>query len=236
MRVAPPLFSLQNVSYRVDGKDILSGITVDIGQGEYIGIIGPNGGGKTTLLRLMLGLSEPTAGKIVVNVPRAKIGYVPQRASSGDVTFPATVLEVIESGIVQPPPGPLLRTGGGVAHRKEQIHQAMKKTSVTHLSGRRIGTLSGGERQRVMIARALAGNPDVLFLDEPTAAIDPGSQEEFYTFLRKLHDTQKMTIVMVSHDTDAISHEVQRVLCLNRHLVCHGHPGDVMHNFEHYGH
>ncbi len=227
MRVAPPLFSLKNVSYRVDGKDILSGITVDIGQGEYIGIIGPNGGGKTTLLRLMLGLSDPTAGKIVVNVPRAKIGYVPQRASSGDVTFPATVLEVIESGAV-------VETSS--ATRLAHINNAMKKTSVSHLSDRRIGTLSGGERQRVMIARALAGNPDVLFLDEPTAAIDPGSQEEFYTFLRKLHDTQKMTIVMVSHDTDAISHEVERVLCLNRHIVCHGNPSDVMHNFEHYGH
>ncbi len=222
-----PLFSLKNVSYRVDGKDILSGITVDIGQGEYIGIIGPNGGGKTTLVRLMLGLEIPTEGTIAVNIAREKIGYVPQRASSGDTTFPATVFEVVESGTV---------SASSMEHRTKHIHDAMKLTGVTKLSRQRIGTLSGGERQRVMIARALAGNPDVLFLDEPTAAIDPGSQEEFYTFLRKLHDEKKLTIVMISHDTDAISHEVERVLCLNRHLVCHGHPDDVVHNFEHYGH
>lgn len=223
MPIKNALFSLKNVSYRVDGKDILLGITVDIGRGEYIGIIGPNGGGKTTLIRLMLGLETPTEGTIAVNIAREKIGYVPQRASSGDVTFPATVLEVVESGVICNDP-------------HQSVHDAMKLTGVTKLSRQRIGTLSGGERQRVMIARALAGNPEVLFLDEPTAAIDPGSQEEFYTFLRKLHDEKKLTIVMISHDTDAISHEVERVLCLNRHLVCHGHPDDVVHNFEHYGH
>jgi len=228
MPVAKPLFSLEHVSYSIGEKNILSGLTFEIRRGEYIGIIGPNGGGKTTLLRLLLGLAQPTHGSIVSQIDKAKIGYVPQRSSSGDAIFPATVEEIVVSGVI--------------AHvsnrdRERSVVKAMKTTGVSHLRRQRIGTLSGGERQRVMIARALAGEPDVLFLDEPTSAIDPESQEEFYSFLRELHK-KKLTIVIVSHDTDVIVHEVERILCLNRHLVCHGDPSDVLHKVrtEHYGH
>lgn len=117
------------------------------------------------------------------------------------------------------------------------LNRVMKTVGIAHLRQERIGTLSGGERQRVMIARALVGEPEVVFLDEPTSAIDPESQEDFYRLLRDLHK-KGLTIVIVSHDTDAIAHEVQRILCLNRHLVCHGDPADVMHKVhtEHYGH
>jgi len=227
MSVVAPIFALHSVSYAIDGKNILSNISIDIRRGEYIGIIGPNGGGKTTMLRLLLGLAEPTTGSVEVQIAKHKIGYVPQRSNGGDGAFPASVQEIVESGIFD----------ARSAHdRHHRIHEALKTTSTTHLLHRRIGTLSGGERQRVMIARALAGNPDALFLDEPTAAIDPGSQEEFYAFIRKLHMKKHLTIIMVSHDTDAIAHEVQRVMCLNRHLICHGSPKDVQHHIEHYGH
>jgi zinc transport system ATP-binding protein len=220
-----PIFALEHVSFVVAGKEILSGLTFEIRKGEYVGIIGPNGGGKTTLLRLLLGLAQPTHGTIASEIEKAKIGYVPQRVS-GDVTFPATVEEVVASGIF-----------GNVERSEWRIKRAMKTTGITHLRSQRIGTLSGGERQRVMIARALAGEPEVLFLDEPTSAIDPSSQEDFYDLLRDLH-RKGLTIVIVSHDTDTIAHEVQRILCLNRHLVCHGDPTDVMHKVhtEHYGH
>lgn len=228
MPVAKLLFSLRNVSFHIDGKVILSSLSLDINRGEYIGIIGPNGGGKTTLLRLLLGLAQPTHGTINRKIAPSRIGYVPQRMNGGDVTFPATVREIVASGIV---------TSLSSIERDRRIRKAMNTTSILRLKDQRIGTLSGGERQRVMIARALAGEPEVLFLDEPTSAIDPGSQEEFYGFLRKLHG-KGLTVVMVSHDTDAISHEVGRVLCLNRHLVCHGTPDDVMHkvHIDHYGH
>lgn len=224
MHAVTPLFSLKHVSFLVAGKEILSGISLDIHRGEYIGVIGPNGGGKTTLLRLLLGLNMPTSGTIDVHIDRSRIGYVPQRASTGEVLFPATVEEIVKSG-------------EGRGKREGSVEAALKTTKVSHLRDQRIGTLSGGERQRVMIARALAGNPEVLFLDEPTSAIDPASQEEFYAFLQELH-RKGLTIVMVSHDTDAIAHEVERVLCLNKHLVCHGEPDDVMHRVktEHYGH
>ncbi len=222
-----PLFALDHVSFVVAGKEILSGLTLEIHRGEYIGIIGPNGGGKTTLLRLLLGLEQPTHGTISSHIENVNIGYVPQRVS-GDVFFPATVQEIVASGIVR-------STSRHDAERR--MHAAMKTTGIAQHRSQRIGTLSGGERQRVMIARALAGDPDVLFLDEPTSAIDPASQEAFYELLRDLH-RKGLTVVIVSHDTDAIAHEVQRVLCLNRHLVCHGDPADVIHRVhtEHYGH
>lgn len=223
------LMTLTNVSYSIDNKKILSNISFTVGRGEYLGVIGPNGGGKTTLLRLMLGLIVPTAGTIKRMLPAERIGYVPQRAMSGDVTFPAIVQEIVESGIMKN----LSRT-----EREYSVREAMKTTGIVHLAQRRIGVLSGGERQRVMIARALAGQPEMVFLDEPTAAIDAESQEEFYGFLRHLHRDRHLTIIIVSHDTDALAHEVQRVLCLNRHLVCHGHPEDILHgaHIEHYDH
>ncbi len=220
---------LDRVSYDIERKSILSNISLRIDRGEYVGIIGPNGGGKTTVLRLMLGLATPTKGTVTVHVPKKKIGYVPQRASSGDSMFPASVHEVVESGIIDS----LSRK-----ERNSRVKEALHMVEMTEHSSQRIGTLSGGERQRVMIARALAGKPEILLLDEPTAAIDPNFQEDFYRFLRSLHRDHHMAIIMVSHDTDAIAHEVQRIVCLNRHLVCHGKPEDVLHNahVEHYGH
>lgn len=220
-----PLFTLDHVSFSIAGKEILSGLSLEIQRGEYVGIIGPNGGGKTTLLRLLLGLSQPTRGTIVSRIEKAKVGYVPQRVN-GDATFPATVEEIVASGL-------LSRT----SRSERMLNRVMKTVGIAHLRQERIGTLSGGERQRVMIARALVGEPEVVFLDEPTSAIDPESQEDFYRLLRDLHK-KGLTIVIVSHDTDAIAHEVQRILCLNRHLVCHGDPADVMHKVhtEHYGH
>ncbi len=225
MSSVAPLFSLNQVSFAVAGKEILSGLSLEIHHGEYVGIIGPNGGGKTTLLRLLLGLTQPTRGTIVSHIEKARVGYVPQRVN-GDATFPATVEEIVASGMVN-------RTTRG----ERMLNRVMKTVGITHLRKQRIGTLSGGERQRAMIARALVGEPDVVFLDEPTSAIDPESQEDFYDLLRDLHK-KGLTIVIVSHDTDTIAHEVQRILCLNRHLVCHGDPADVMHKVhtEHYGH
>lgn len=222
----------KKLAFAYDGDRVLDDISVEIKSGEYVGIIGPNGGGKTTLLKLMLGLLKPTAGTIDVFIPRHAIGYVPQRASSIDPSFPATVREIVESGTIKP--GKL-----GLDKRDRQaVDDALRLTGTSAFANRRIAELSGGERQRVLVARALAAKPKVLMLDEPTAAVDVKHQEEFYRFLKDLNRKHRIGIVMVSHDIDALSHEVDRVICLNRHLVCHGTPGDVMKNLhiEHYGH
>lgn len=220
LKTQSPLIELKHVSFSYNGKPVLEDVSVQIGKGEYIGVIGPNGGGKTTMLRLMLGLLKPTGGQVVVRTPREKIGYVPQRSAAVDYAFPATVREIVESG--------------QVAHRNAKaIERAMKTTGITKFADRRIGALSGGERQRVMIARALAAEPSVLMLDEPTTAVDIENQEEFYKFLRQLHTELGITIVIVSHDVDVIAHEVERTLCLNRHIICHDVKGN---HVEHYGH
>lgn len=225
-----PVLSVQGVSFAYADNPILDKISFDISAGEYVGIVGPNGGGKTTLLKIMLGLLKPAAGSVLLlgnpivhSEDRARIGYVPQRSQVDDYVFPATVGEVVMSG----------RTANiGILSRpsksdKAAVKRAMKTADVSHLEYRRIGTLSGGERQRVMIARALASDPTLLILDEPTAAVDAANQEAFYGFLRKLHD-QGLTIVLVSHDMDIVMHEVDTVLCLNKHLICHGPAEEVL--------
>jgi zinc transport system ATP-binding protein len=226
VKARPPVLSVKDVSFTYDGNPILERITFDLQAGEYVGIIGPNGGGKTTLLKIMLGLLKPDTGQVSLlgeavrhSDDRYRIGYVPQRVMAEGHLFPATVEEVVTSG----------RTAGrGFFSMRSKadmaaVKRAMKTADVSHLAWRRVGTLSGGERQRVMIARALA----VLMLDEPTASVDAPSQEAFYAFLRKLHNNG-LTIVIVSHDIDLITHEVDSVLCLNKHLVCHGPTSDML--------
>lgn len=222
IKSSPSVISVQNLSFNYGGNSILDKISFEVKAGDYVGIIGPNGGGKTTLLKLILGLLKPTTGQIKL-ADRRRIGYVPQRSSADDHLFPATVQEVILSGRTV--------TRGIFSLRSKSDNQAvkraMKTADVTHLAHRRIGTLSGGERQRVLIARALAGEPEVLILDEPTSAVDAKSQEAFYAFLQKLH-SQTLTIIIVSHDVDVIMHQVKTVLCLNKHVVCHGPAHQVM--------
>lgn len=230
VKTQAPIISVKNVFFAYGQSPILEHISFEVKAGDYLGVIGPNGGGKTTLLKLMLGLLRPSTGEIKLlgdsvlrSANRHRIGYVPQRGSSDDRLFPGTVEEVVLSG----------RTAsrGLLSIRSKSdnsaVKRAMKTADVAHLAHRRIGTLSGGERQRVLIARALAGDPAVLMLDEPTAAVDAPSQEAFYAFLQKLHG-QGLTIIIVSHDVDVITHEVDTVLCLNKHLVCHGPANEVM--------
>lgn len=217
MPVNAPILQVDNVSFAYGTNVILEHITFDLKRGDYVGVIGPNGGGKTTLLRIMLGLLPAKSGQVrLLGQPiaraagRSQVGYVPQYLANDIRALPATVAEVVASGSS-------LR---GKA-RQAAVKKGLKAAGVAALAARRIGELSGGERQRVLIARALAGDPALLILDEPTSAIDASGQEDFYAFLRKLHK-QGITIVIVSHDVDIVAHEVDTVLCLNRHLVCHG--------------
>lgn len=216
---------LENIHFSYNGDPVLKGISFAIKKGEYAGIIGPNGGGKTTLLRVILGLSKPDAGSVrLFGEPIAsfrdwaKIGYLPQRAAHVDVRFPITVHEVVSQGRV---------AKAGLFKRLSSddfaaIDKALLLSDISHLKKRLISDLSGGERQRVFIARALASSPEVLILDEPASGVDVISQGRFYRFLKDLNEEHGITIVFVSHDIDIIANEASRIICINRSLVCEG--------------
>lgn len=221
-----PLLTVARLQFTRGDIVVLEDVSFSVKEGEYVGIIGPNGGGKTTLLHIILGLEEPSGGKVTWEGERAhqQVGYVPQHAASFDPLFPATVQEIVASGRVA------LRKWyqHASAHDAVRIEKAMHTCGITHLAQRRIGEVSGGERQRAFLARALAGEPRVLVLDEPMSAVDEHQQQTLYDVLRELH-RRGMTILMVSHDLHAVEREATRVLCLNKKIVPHGSYADHPH-------
>ncbi len=231
MNLAPAVFEVQGLSYRIDGTDIVKGISFVVTKGEYSAVIGPNGGGKTTLIRLLLGLERKSEGSIKLFGKELKsfkswdkIGYVPQRVSQVDQYFPATVEEVVKMG----------RTvKRGLFSRESQVdrdivEQAMIKMDVHKLRDKLVGELSGGQRQRVMIARALASEPEVLILDEPNTGVDMLSQNRFYTLLRELNKKDGMTILFITHDVGVIADDIQSMLCINQTLLACNNPHEVL--------
>jgi zinc transport system ATP-binding protein len=201
---------LQNVTagYR-QSLPIITDINLLIQEKEFLGIIGPNGGGKTTLLKIILGLLNPTRGKVLIGGkeknPEYKIGYVPQY-SNFDKTYPISVKDVVSMGI---------KKNG---HENSVIH-ALEKVNLLKKINEQIGHLSGGEQQRILIARALANDPKILLLDEPTASIDSQTGNSIYELLTELNSEK--TIILVSHDIGAISRSVKKIACLNKKLVYH---------------
>jgi len=189
--------------------------------GEYVGVIGPNGGGKTTLMKLLLGLLEPQQGEIkLFGVPaqkfhdRHKIGYVPQRIGGNDFRLPITALEVVRFGA----------PGGDT----RQALASFKQLGIENIANRRISELSGGQQQKVYIAKALAANPEVIILDEPTAGVDVKAQDDFYQLLASLNKQHNLTIILVSHDIDVVVNEVSKLACINEELVYHGLPKEFI--------
>jgi zinc transport system ATP-binding protein len=213
------IVKLENVRVDYDGLVVLERVNLSVYHQDFLGIIGPNGGGKTTLLRVVLGLVNPTGGKVTVfgiSAERARkfIGYVPQH-SRFDFQFPASVWEVVLMGRYRHT-GLFKRYG----EKDQQItHHALETVGMLDCKDRQIGRLSRGEQQRVLLARALVSEPKLLILDEPTASVDVQMQTEFYELLEKLK--QKMAIVLVSHDISAVSVYVDKIACLNRQLFYH---------------
>lgn len=214
------IVTLENIWVHYDGVPILEDINLSINKNDFLGIIGPNGGGKTTLLKVILGLIVPTQGKVSVlgenpDKVRTKIGYISQH-NLFDHDFPASVWDVVLMGRCG-------KVGLFRRYNKEDYHiasEALQKVNMLDYRQRQIGKLSGGEQQRVFIARALATEPELLLLDEPTASVDSAIQTEFYELLESLKN--EMAIVMVSHDISAISIYVDTIACLNRRLYYHG--------------
>ncbi len=209
----------EDVWVHYDSVPVLEGINLAINQEDFLGIIGPNGGGKTTLLKVILGLIRPSHGKVAVlgGTPergRKFVGYVPQY-SLFDRDFPVSVWDVVLMG----------RLGQvGLFRRyseedKKTARHALETAEMLDFKDRQIGELSGGEQQRVFIARALVAEPKLLLLDEPTASVDTPMQTGFYELLQRLK--QRMAIVLVTHDISAVSIYVDEIACLNRRLFYH---------------
>jgi zinc transport system ATP-binding protein len=219
--MSEPVVELKNVSFAYGGEPTLVDLNLKVAAGEYVGVIGPNGGGKTTLMKLMLGLLTPDKGEVkLFGVPRNqfshwhKIGYVPQRFGSSDFRLPITVEEVVGFGALK----------GG----KSTVSESLAQVGLQNLAKRRLNELSGGQQQKVFIAKALASHPEVLILDEPTAGVDVKAQDDFYQLLAELNKDHGITIILVSHDIDVVVNEVSKLACINEALVYHGQPKDFI--------
>ncbi len=214
------VISIQHLWANYEQEPVLEDINLSVYRGDFIGLIGPNGGGKTTLLRVLLGLLPPTRGKVrvlglTVQEGRRMIGYVPQVVEF-DRDFPIDVWDVARMGRL----GKRRLLRRYTAEDEAIVSQALSQVDMLDLRHRAIGDLSGGQRQRVYIARALATQPEILLLDEPTSSVDPQASGDIYELLRELN--QHVTILLISHDMSAISSHVKTVGCLNRRLFYHG--------------
>ena len=219
-----PIIECKNLSYVLEGNVIIDDFSFHIEPGQFVGVIGPNGGGKTTLIRLITGLLTPTSGTIQVfgHSPtspsaRRQLSYVAQRGGTIDSQFPATVEEVIRSGYAG------RSTIRSLWKKLDQpIEKVLALMEIESLKHHTLARLSGGQRQRVLIARALVSNPSLLILDEPTDGLDPETREGLYTTLRTLKKEKNVTILFISHDVHAVAREADAAICLRHELVCHG--------------
>ncbi len=213
------LFKIESVTAGYEEKVVLREITMAVEENDFIGIIGPNGGGKTTLLKVILGLLKPLSGRVDYSpgdLRLSQIGYMPQVAQ-GDLLFPVTVEDVVLSGLMHG------KGASGRMGRKERQHarEVMDDLGLTLLARQALNELSGGQLQRVYLARAVSGSPRLLLLDEPATFVDSSFEADFYDKLRLLNST--MTIMMVSHDVGTISTWVKSFACVNGSLFYHPH-------------
>jgi zinc transport system ATP-binding protein len=210
------------------GPPVLSGVDLRVDEGEFVAIAGPNGGGKTTLLRLALGLERPARGRVLLfGEPartfqdRARIGYLAQRTRIG-VHAPVTVRELVEAGRT-----PLRPLGRLRAEDREAVGEAIERVGMTQLAHRPLTRLSGGQQQRAFIAKALAARPKLLVLDEPTTGVDVEAQEALAALLDRLHNDLGVTILYVSHEFGAVEHFVQRLVLVRERIVFDGPPSEL---------
>lgn len=231
MKFTVPIFDVKNLSFVLKEQTILSNISLEIFSSEYIAIIGPNGGGKTTLIRMLLGLEKPTGGEVRIYGKKLshfkewhKIGYVPQRAAQIDSSFPATVSDIVKMGRTSQ------RSLFGAFSKvdKQLVDDAMAKMDISDLKDKMVGTLSGGQRQRVMIARALASKPEILILDEPNTGVDVASQKRFYALLRELNQKEGITIVFITHDIGVIADDIARLFTINQKAIICNNPKQAL--------
>lgn len=205
----PPLVELHHVAYQIGNKPILENIGLRIFPKEIVSLIGPNGAGKSTLIKILVGLLKPTEGKVIVK-PGITIGYTPQKMQLGAL-LPLTVFRFLK-----------------LVQAKRPLQEILSELKISPvLLETMVWNLSGGEWQRVLLARALLQKPDLLILDEPAQGIDLMGQTELYALLRHIRDKYACGILLVSHDLHIVMAGTDRVICLQQHICCEGHPATV---------
>ena len=224
------VIEIKGMNFAFDGRNILENIGFSVEENDFVGVIGPNGGGKTTLLKIILGLLTPQKGSVKILgsdavSSRKYIGYAPQFGTS-EKSFPIKTIDVVAMGLC----------GGGCFFpwvsdsKKEKALEVMNFVKIQALAEKPFNQLSGGEQQRALIARAIAADPKILLLDEPTSSVDSSVEEDIYETLRKLNE--KITIILVSHDIGFISNYVNKVACVNKQATLHRteeiNSGDIL--------
>jgi zinc transport system ATP-binding protein len=217
MAESQPLIEVRHITFGYGREVVLDEVDLAVSRGDFLAVIGPNGGGKTTLLKVILGLLRPWSGEVIrhLGARKGQLGYVPQ-FSTFDRNFPMQVSDMVLMG-------KLGERGFFKPYRREDreaVARVIERLRLTAVARKPVSEISGGQLQRVLIARALVGSPEVLFLDEPTASIDAESRETLQELLRELH--AEIPIVVVTHDVTSIAPLVTRVACINRRLFYHG--------------
>jgi zinc transport system ATP-binding protein len=223
-RLKKPILEVKDVSFSFGSTKVLSKISFYIEKGDFLAIIGPNGSGKTTLIKLMMGLYSANQGDIRIfgkSIKEfkgwSKLGYVPQKATSIEEQFPATVEEVVTMGLLSQKSFPKIIR----AQDTRKVSNVLKIVRMQEYANRRIGELSGGQQQRVLIAKALIGEPEIIILDEPTTGVDQEAQKTFYDLLHTLNQ-KGITIILISHDVGRITQYVTKIASLNQKLEFYG--------------
>lgn len=225
IEMSSAIVRMKHVSYAYETKQALHDISLEIPTGSFLGLVGPNGGGKTTLIKLLLGLLKPQKGSIelfgesIHNFSEwNKIGFVSQKANAFNRGFPATVKEVVLTGLT-----------ANVGYfrffskqHKQKVEQAVEQVGMSAYLHTNIGDLSGGQQQRIFIARSLVSEPKLLILDEPTVGIDTENVQKFYDLLHKLNEENGISLLLVSHDIGTMTKHASGIACLNKALHFHG--------------
>jgi zinc transport system ATP-binding protein len=219
------IVTVENLSFRYNSVEVLSDISFDVRAGDFIGLVGPNGSGKTTAIKVILGLMKQTKGAVSLFGTRVhdfrdwqRIGYLPQKLTHFNPYFPATVREIVSSGLFSTKKFPKRMQHADAA----SIHEAMELVDVASIGETLIGELSGGQQQRVLVARAIVNRPELLILDEPTTALDPEARDKFFQTLTALNRAGNVTIILITHDIASIGKYASKLLYLDKRVIFFG--------------